>query len=95
MNKDAQSLRVNSADTTKPDPLLVIDGKVRGKMSYNKSHKNLDNNFSTKPDNIKSINILKGDEAVKKYGEKGKDGVIEITLKNSKQGSLKPVKTTN
>lgn len=32
-------------------------------------------------DNIEQINILKGETAIKKYGEKAKDGVIEITLK--------------
>jgi hypothetical protein len=27
------------------------------------------------------MNILKGDAAIKKYGKKGKDGVIEISTK--------------
>ena len=35
-------------------------------------------------DTIESINILKGKSAEKKYGEKGKDGVIEITTKKKK-----------
>jgi len=37
---------------------------------------------SIAPTNIQSINVLKGDNAIEKYGEKGKDGVIEITLKS-------------
>jgi TonB-dependent SusC/RagA subfamily outer membrane receptor len=29
------------------------------------------------------MNVLKGEEATKKYGEKGKNGVIEITTKKN------------
>ncbi len=32
-------------------------------------------------DNIKSINVLKGEQAIKKYDNDGKNGVVEITLK--------------
>ncbi|QCE42015.1 M56 family metallopeptidase [Psychroserpens sp. NJDZ02] len=52
-------------------PLYVIDGKItEGKLDI-------------EPENIASISVLKGDMATKKYGSKGKHGVIEITLKNS------------
>lgn len=34
-----------------------------------------------KPNDIESINVLKGENAIKKYGDKGKDGVVEITMK--------------
>ncbi|GHB68672.1 TonB family protein [Persicitalea jodogahamensis] len=33
------------------------------------------------PNNIKSINVLKGEKATKAYGDKGANGVIEITTK--------------
>ena len=33
------------------------------------------------PNTIESINVLKGKSAIKKYGEEGKNGVIEITTK--------------
>lgn len=33
------------------------------------------------PGDIKSITVWKGDEAIKKYGQAGADGVIEITTK--------------
>ena len=33
------------------------------------------------PNNIQSVNILKGETAIKKYGEKAKEGAIEITTK--------------
>jgi len=54
-------------------PLLIVDGKEVAK-------KNLD----VDPNNIVSVNVLKGESAKKKYGKKGKDGVIEITLKKKK-----------
>lgn len=33
------------------------------------------------PNTIESINVLKGESAIKKYGDKGTNGVVEITLK--------------
>lgn len=45
-----------------------------------------------KPDSIESINVFKGKEALKKYGEKGKKGVIKITLKDSNSSkNLEPL----
>ena len=34
------------------------------------------------PDRIASMNVYKGNEAIAKFGEKGRNGVIEIKLKN-------------
>jgi len=34
------------------------------------------------PDKIESIDVLKNKASIEKYGEKGKDGVVLITLKN-------------
>ncbi len=70
--KDGMStsnIRFSNGDSEKA--LLVIDGKV----VKNKKLKDID------VDTIKSITVLKGESATKKYGKKGKDGVIEITLK--------------
>jgi TonB-dependent SusC/RagA subfamily outer membrane receptor len=55
----------------KSDVLFVIDGKI----STDKKGKDLD------PNSIESVNILKDKEATDKYGDKGKNGVIEITTK--------------
>lgn len=52
-------------------PLIVVDGKVRDSGYL----KNLD------PNNIASINVLKGDAAVKRYGIKAITGVIIIRTK--------------
>lgn len=53
-------------------PLIIIDGKEAGEDI------NLD---LLDPNTIESINVLKGPSAEKAYGEKGKNGVVEITLK--------------
>ncbi len=52
------------------DPLIVIDGVISKKPFSEIS-----------PEEIESINVLKDQTAVKAYGEKGKEGVIEITTK--------------
>jgi TonB family protein len=51
-----------------PKPLYVIDG-----VEYEEMPENIDS------DDIKSIDVLKGESGTKHYGEKGKDGVIVIT----------------
>ena len=53
------------------DVLYIIDGKEMQSGSM----KDVD------PTTIKMVNVLKGDGAVKKYGEKAKNGVVEITTK--------------
>ena len=55
----------------KDKPLIVIDGVITSEMNMN----------DIKPNDIKSMNILKGENAKTKYGEKGASGVIEITTK--------------
>jgi len=54
------------------DPLIIIDGK-----ESTIDLKDLDSK------NILSIEVIKGKAAEKKYGKKGKDGVIEITTKKN------------
>lgn len=63
---------VGNADPDAAQPLYIIDGKVA------------DKDFDPEaiaPENIKSVTVLKGNEAIEKYGEKAKAGAIEITLK--------------
>jgi TonB family protein len=53
-----------------PDSLLIVlDGKEGAKLS------------DINPDNIQSMTVLKGNQAIEKYGEKGRHGVIEMTSK--------------
>ncbi|MFD0991347.1 M56 family metallopeptidase [Mariniflexile jejuense] len=53
------------------EALYKIDGKEVKKEDVDKLN----------PDDIASINVLKDETATKNYGEKGKNGVIEITTK--------------
>jgi hypothetical protein len=55
------------------DILYIIDGKEMESGSMD----------DVDPNTIQSINVLKGESAVKKYGEKAKNGVIEITKKKN------------
>src|SRR5690606_30847173 len=59
----------------RPEPLYIIDGEVKttGDMS------------SIDPNTIESIDVLKGENAVDKYGKEAKDGVILITTKKKKE----------
>jgi hypothetical protein len=52
-------------------PLYVVDGKETTKEESSKIN----------PEQIAAVNVLKGEDAAKKYGDKGKFGVVEITLK--------------
>lgn len=74
------------SDTNKPSdsPLYILDGKEIDERVM----KVID------PDKIESVNVLKGKTATDKYGEKGKNGVIEIFSKDRKEtspGNVKPL----
>ncbi|MBI1342161.1 MAG: TonB-dependent receptor plug domain-containing protein [Terrimonas sp.] len=58
--------------------LVIIDGKELPKNQKLEA-------IISSPDEIESMNVLKGDKAVLKYGERGRNGVIEITIKPSVQ----------
>ncbi len=55
----------------KENPLIVIDGVISSDINLK----------DINPNNIQSINVLKGEKATAKYAEKGAYGVIEITTK--------------
>jgi hypothetical protein len=59
---------------TQVPPLYVVDGKMISETEFKKS--------SLQPNDIMSVTVLKGKDATDKYGDKGKDGVVEITLKS-------------
>ena len=69
--KDQASIVLRSSTDQKEKPLIVIDGVIMTDMDMNK----------ISPDNIQSINVLKGERAKAKYAEKGANGVVEITTK--------------
>jgi hypothetical protein len=65
------------------EPLYVVDGQIVTKEGMKK----------ISPDDIESINVLKGKKVRAKYGDKGNNGVVEITLKK-KTSSIQPVMST-
>ncbi|HWI91284.1 MAG TPA: N-acetylmuramoyl-L-alanine amidase [Flavisolibacter sp.] len=65
-------------------PLFIVDGEEKIKADVDRII----------PETIESITVLKGTSATEKYGKKGTNGAIEITLKTSKtinEVTLKPV----
>jgi len=65
------------------DPLIILDGKETTKKVA-----------EVKPEDIQSVNVLKGESATLKYGEKGKNGVIEITMKSFTDKMIPGINTT-
>ncbi|MDT0559271.1 M56 family metallopeptidase [Ichthyenterobacterium sp. W332] len=62
---------VSSDDTDGKNPLIIVDGKEIKKKDLS----------DIDPDTIESITVLKDKKATEKYGKKGENGVIVITLK--------------
>jgi len=60
--------------TQKTKPLIILDGKEVSEESM----------YSLKPEEVEKINVLKDKNATNKYGDKGKNGVIEVFIKKQK-----------
>ncbi|MFT5761255.1 MAG: bla regulator protein BlaR1 [Polaribacter sp.] len=71
---DINTKTVAFKSTKKNDPIYFLDGKITSSSSIKKINAK----------NIESISVLKGNLAIKKYGEKAKNGVIEIKTKRNK-----------
>ncbi len=70
--KEKDIIKVKALKTKKgKEPLYIVDEK-----EFNE--KNIED---LNPNDIERINVLKGEKAIEKYGDKGKDGVVEITTK--------------
>jgi hypothetical protein len=63
----------NTSDGSPASQLFIVDGVI--------SDMNPLGDIS--PDDIASMNVLKSENAINKYGEKAKNGAIEITMKKS------------
>jgi len=69
--EEEQIVRMETGNET-AKPLIVVDGEEKGPdFEMN----------SINPGDIASVNVWKGEKAIEKFGEKAKNGVIEITLK--------------
>lgn len=70
-NKSEIIITCKKCDNSKK-PLYFIEGKLVNESEVEKID----------PDEIESINVLKREKAIEKYGDEGKNRVIEIHLKN-------------
>ena len=64
----AASLSVSAQTAHRDSVLFVLDGKPANREDINL-------------EDIESIQVLKEEKAIKKYGEKGRYGVVEFTSK--------------
>lgn len=79
-DQQKSKVKIRNSDSSQANPLIVIDG-VKSKKGVEE----------TDPSTIASISVLKDEAATRKYGEEGKDGVIEITTINKASGIQSPV----
>ena len=76
-----EEISIHTSDGSPVKALVVVDGVINGEGVG-----------KVDPDAILSVSVLKDEPAIGKYGEKGKDGVIEITTKKraTPPDSIKP-----
>lgn len=75
-------------------PLIVVDGVPMDNTNYNSTSTQTgsggrdfgDASFDINPDDVESINVLKGGPAAALYGSRANNGVIMITTKSGKKG---------
>jgi TonB family protein len=80
IQKDPEiTIRGSEKKDKKENPLVLLDGKEIPFSSMN----------DISPEGIESIDVLKNESVTKKYGEKGKNGVILITSKKAEGLSAK------
>ncbi len=76
VNAQKEVIVINKTTKSSTDnPLIVVDGKIETAAKMD----------DYDPNNIQSVNVLKGESATKKYGKKGEKGVVEIMLKKLDQ----------
>ena len=84
-NPSNKAIYNTSYNLQNPKPLIIVDGKP-ATSEYLKS---------LNPDDIESMTVLKGKDAINAYGEKGKNGVITIKTKLYKTGTSKNANLDN
>lgn len=72
-----ESNEIKQAQSNKP--LYIVNGKEISETHFR----------TIQPNDIESINVLKDKKAIDKYGEKGKEGVLEIQLKDKPKMDIK------
>lgn len=74
---DKMVVRLNGLKTADMEPIYIYAGLQITKAQMEQIN----------PDQIESIDVLKGDKAISQYGDKGKNGVIVIKPKNGDYSS--------
>ncbi|ERJ58033.1 SusC/RagA family TonB-linked outer membrane protein [Sphingobacterium paucimobilis] len=86
---------INSIDPDRENtPLFVIDGILMDNSTSTSGNRAKERGISNRavdinPDDIETMNILKGGAATALYGLRGANGVVIITTKSGKEGKLK------
>lgn len=75
---------ISSKTSQDNKPLVFINGKEVSNEVMS----------ALNPESIENITVLKGQNAINAYGEKGKNGVIEVTLKSSTNMSVSASSTS-
>ena len=100
------TLRGNKSISGENSPLIVVDGvpmtnSIRGQASDPTSltsgsvTEGSDYMSMINPDDIESMNVLKGANAAALYGSRAANGVIMITTKKGKEGKMEVTFTSN
>lgn len=75
------------------EPLIVVNGKIIAENITLEEVTNIEvvllSKYGIKQDDIASITVLKDEAAIAIWGEKGKNGVIEIKTKDNKEPEVK------
>ncbi len=71
------------SESENPEVLIFLDGNSVPNME------DLEDQFGVKPEDIESVNVLKGEAAIEKYGQEGANGVVEIFTKKGTDSQLK------
>ncbi|MBR8536363.1 TonB-dependent receptor plug domain-containing protein [Carboxylicivirga sediminis] len=69
----AEKIKAGKAYASSEPSMYIVDGKEVDKEVFGK----------IAPDQIASVNVLKNSAATDKYGDKAKDGVVEVTTKGN------------
>ncbi|NRD19550.1 hypothetical protein HNV08_05790 [Winogradskyella eckloniae] len=64
---------IQLSNSKNPQPLIIVNSKEAHSDALKKLN----------PNDIESVTVLKDEKAIKAYGEKGRNGVVVIKLKNS------------
>lgn len=100
------TLRGNKSIMGENAPLIVVDGvpmtnSIRGQVSdaanltYSGATEGSDPMSMINPDDIESMNILKGANAAALYGSRAANGVVMITTKKGKEGKMEVTFNSN